>query len=56
MTAAKRYRVIYRLELPGRFTDVELIVDHLPDLGAVVRVPDGSDRYGRVISIERVRD
>jgi hypothetical protein len=58
MKTTKRYRVIYRLDtgLLGRFTDVELIVDHLPDLGTVVIVPDGSDKYGRVISVERVRD
>ncbi len=54
----KKYRVIYRLDWgrPGQFTDVELIVDHLPLLGVVVELPDGTGRHGRVISIERVRD
>jgi len=50
-----RYTVTYRVDtgLPGRFTDVTINVDHLPDVGSVVEIPDGSGRYGRVISIER---
>ncbi len=54
-TATRSYRVIYRLDTgkPGQFTDLELVVDHLPAMGTVVPVPDGTGRYGRVISIER---
>lgn len=58
MGKPKKYRVIYRIDTgkPCQFTDVELIVDHPPCLGYVACLPDGSDRYGRVISIERVKD
>jgi hypothetical protein len=54
----KTYRVIYRIDTgkPGQFTDVELVVDHMPIVGGVVRVPDGSDRYGRVIVVERRKE
>ena len=54
----RTYRVVYRIDTgrPGRFRDVELVVDHLPDLGTVVLLPDGSGQYGRVISIERIRN
>ena len=53
----KTYRAIYRLEFggPNNYRDVELVADHCPDLGCVCVLPDGSGRYGRVISIERVR-
>lgn len=54
----KTYKVIYRVEKggPGRFQDVELVVDHRPELGFVQPLPDGSDRFGRVISIESVKE
>lgn len=54
----KTYKVIYRIDqgIPGRFQDVELIVDHRPELGFVQPLPDGSGRFGRVISVQRVKE
>ena len=51
----RAYRVTYRIDhgAPGQFTDLTLTVDHLPLIDSVVSVPDGSGRYGRVISVER---
>lgn len=51
-----QYRVIYRLDRgrPNAFDDVECIVFHRPDIGVVSLLPDGV-RYGRVISVERIR-
>jgi len=49
----RTFIVIYRVDSgkPGQFRDVELETDHLPTMGTIVEVPDGSGRYGRVISI-----
>lgn len=49
--------VTYRIDSGVRnaFIDVTMTVDHLPQLGSVVAIPDGSGRYGRVISIERMK-
>jgi len=53
------YTVVYRIEhgkrfTPGHFTDVTVKgVSGMPTLGVVVEIPDGTARYGRVISIER---
>ena len=44
------YAVTYRM--PG-YPDVTLTVDHLPMIGSVAPLPDGSGRYGRVIAAER---
>ena len=53
---AMQYRAIYRVDSgkPSQFEDRELLVDHLPRIGTVVEVPDGSGQYGRVIAVERV--
>lgn len=44
------YTVIYALL--GTTREVKG-VDHMPFLGAVVQIPDGSDQYGEVISVEK---
>lgn len=53
---SKQYRVIYRLDrgCPNWFDDVECIVSHRPEIGVVSLLPDRV-RYGRVISVERIR-
>lgn len=50
------YDVVYRLERgetweSGRFIDVSATADHVPQMGAVVQMQDGSGRYGRVIAV-----
>jgi hypothetical protein len=49
------YDVTYRLDrgAPCDFHDIVITTDHRPELGHVTLVPDGSGRYGRVISVER---
>lgn len=54
--ARRQWRVTYRLDRgrPCDFTDVEIVGDFRPELGFYAMLPDGSGRYGRVMSVERV--
>ena len=52
MKSNRKYTAIYQI---GKEQREVKNISHMPIMGTLVRVPDGSNQYGRVIAVSRIK-